>query len=132
MDVKKRQKSGTNRRRQGSFYEEWAAEYLKNLGYQILDRNYHAGHYGEIDLVAYDPQEKTIVFAEVKYRKNSDSGHPAEAVTWKKQQTIRFCANNYLLKEQERLWDIPGRKHIRFDVIAILGTIGIEHYKNAF
>lgn len=124
--------TSVNKRKQGTFYEEQASEYLNTLGYEIVERNFHAGKLGEIDLIAYDPKEDTLVFIEVKYRKTTGSGHPAEAVTWKKQQTIRKCAQNFLYRIRMRkgAW-IPG-KHIRFDVIAILGTQSIEHYKNAF
>ena len=43
-----------NRREIGSFYENIAAKYLEKHGYTILERNYHAGRHGEIDIIAED------------------------------------------------------------------------------
>ncbi|MBQ7446500.1 MAG: YraN family protein, partial [Eubacterium sp.] len=38
----------------------------------------------------------TLCFTEVKYRTSARYGDPAEAVTAKKQQTLRLCAKVYL------------------------------------
>ena len=54
-----------SRRAVGTHYEEEAARYLEQQGYQILERNFFS-RYGEIDLIAKD--EDTLVFVEVKYR----------------------------------------------------------------
>lgn len=42
-----------NKRQTGSQYEEKAAEYMKQHGYQILERNYRCRQ-GEIDIIAQD------------------------------------------------------------------------------
>lgn len=51
--------------------ERIAETYLQSLGYLVYDRNVRLGR-DEIDLIAYDPSDKVIVFAEVKSRSKSD------------------------------------------------------------
>ena len=53
-----------NKRKVGKAYEELSADFLKNLGYVILDMNYQT-RYAEIDIVAQD--SFSLVFIEVKY-----------------------------------------------------------------
>ena len=65
-----------NRRETGTQYEERAAEYLIAQNYQILERNYRIRS-GEIDIIARDGT--VLVFIEVKYRKNEESG-----IRWKR------------------------------------------------
>jgi putative endonuclease len=51
----------------GRFGELVAARFLRGIGYSILGRNVRLGR-DEIDLIAYDPEDRVIVFAEVKSR----------------------------------------------------------------
>ncbi|MCI8269154.1 MAG: YraN family protein [Lachnospiraceae bacterium] len=111
-----------NKRRTGKKYEEWAADYLRQKGIEILERNYR-DRTGEIDLIGRDGE--CLVFIEVKYRRNSRNGEPSEAVTAKKQQHIRRTAQYYLYSH--RCGDTP----CRFDVISILGD-RIDWILNAF
>lgn len=112
-----------NKRRIGTVYERQAAEYLKSKGYQILENNYRC-RIGEIDLIARDGGY--LVFVEVKYRSDGFCGNALEAVTVKKQQTIRRVAQFYLLSHHLSE-DIP----CRFDVVGITGT-EITLVKDAF
>ncbi len=112
-----------NRRRVGTFYEKQAAEYLKGLGYKILEQNFRC-RLGEIDLIAEDGN--VLVFLEVKYRRNARYGAPAEAVTLSKQKTICQTADYYRMSQK-----VPENRSCRFDVIAIEGT-QTKIYKNAF
>ena len=115
-----------NKRQTGSQYEEKAAEYMKQQGYRILERNYRCRQ-GEIDLIARDGEY--LVFVEVKYRTTGVSGYPAEAVDARKQQTIAKCAMHFLMKQGND--DVP----CRFDVVAIAGAESQEEitiYKDAF
>ena len=57
-----------NKREKGTVYENMAASYLEEKGYQILEKNFYS-HFGEIDLIA--KKEEVIIFVEVKYRKNT-------------------------------------------------------------
>ncbi len=111
-----------NRRETGTQYEERAAEYLIAQNYQILERNYRIRS-GEIDIIARDGT--VLVFTEVKYRKNEESGNPLEAVDIRKQKKIINVARYYLY--QKKYGDVP----CRFDVIGICGS-HIEHIKDAF
>ena len=90
--------------------ETFAAEHLKAQGYKILTQNYRYKR-GEIDLIAQ--QEKSIVFVEVKTRRNIKYGLPQHAVTPQKQRQISKIALAYL--QSQNLLDTP----CRFDVIAI-------------
>ena len=115
-----------NRRKEGAYYENLVAEYLKTQGYEILEKNYRC-RIGEIDLIARDGEY--LVFVEVKYRTTGVSGYPAEAVDARKQQTIAKCAMHFLMKQGND--DVP----CRFDVVAIAGAEGQEEitlYKDAF
>jgi putative endonuclease len=115
------------RRRVGTHYEDLAAGYLEEKGYRILDRNFHARR-GELDLIALDGE--TVVFVEVRMRRQNDMVSPLESVTPEKQRRIVLAARTYLAKKQ-----IVDRD-CRFDVIAILHRPGcrpeIDHYESAF
>jgi putative endonuclease len=105
-----------------------AERFLKKLGYKILARG-SRNKLGELDLVALDG--KTIVFVEVKTRRSSDKGHPADAVDARKQAKLTRLALAYM-KRHHLL-----EHSCRFDVIAITWPDDnqppkIEHYKNAF
>ena len=63
--------------------ETCAVEYLRRQGCHILTRNYRT-KLGEIDIIADD--HGTLVFIEVKTRRSSHYGLPAEAVHYRKQQ----------------------------------------------
>ena len=73
----------------GSVYEDMAVCYLKKLGWRILARNFRS-RFGEIDIIAADG--RSIVFIEVKYRKNDHKGTPLEAVSLYKQRRISHTA----------------------------------------
>ncbi|NTU67863.1 MAG: YraN family protein [Chlorobiaceae bacterium] len=116
----------------GAEGERIAARYLAGKGYRILERNFRFMR-NEIDIIAADGRE--ICFIEVKTRASLDKGHPAEAVTPRKQKEIIRAASGYI----SRLDGPPP--DCRFDVIAILargladGSIiefGLEHIQSAF
>ena len=67
-----------------------------------------------------------ILCIEVKYRRDKSCGHPAEAVTPRKQRTISKVASYYLLTHGCGM-DTP----CRFDVAAVSGD-EVELIKNAF
>ena len=114
-----------NNREKGSAYEDLAASFFLKNGYRILERNYRRKT-GEIDLIVLDPDGRTIVFTEVKYRKKLRNGYPEEAVNVQKQARIYRTAEWYLLEKK-----IPSGTPCRFDVISILGN-QISQIKNAF
>lgn len=106
--------------------EDAAAQYLQRKGMKILERNLRTP-VGEIDLVARD--RHFLMFVEVKTRRGTAFGSPAEAVGPRKQRQIIRTAKWYLN-------DSPHAKlQPRFDVIAItlLGNdMQIEHIPGAF
>ena len=115
-----------NKRKTGAAYEKLAGKDLEGQGYQILEYNFRCPA-GEIDIIARDGEY--LVFCEVKYRRDSRKGTPAEAVTRAKQKTISKCALFYMM--------MKGHDNVpcRFDVVEISGTKGKESVriiKNAF
>lgn len=124
MSGERRQKGHClNKRQIGSKYEAMAASYMQERGMKILRRNYYCRQ-GEIDLIARE--EPYLLFVEVKYRKNLQSGYPAEAVTPLKQRRIIQAARYYLYEQH-----LPEDTPVRFDVVAILGD-SIQYIRNAF
>jgi len=115
------------RRRLGAEGETVAAEFLRRAGLRILERRYRT-RLGEIDLIAEDGT--VLVFVEVKARRGSGFGRPAEAVDRRKQQRLGRVATLYL---QRRGW---LERSCRFDVVEILagsdGRYRVEHLVDAF
>jgi len=112
----------------GTRGELLAERWLLQRGYQILARN-HQTRYAEIDLVAVDG--RTVVFIEVKTRKDLRAGSPVEAVDEEKQLRLSRAAVAYL--RRHHLHKIP----VRFDVIAVDFSAGgkkpkLKHYRSAF
>jgi putative endonuclease len=90
-----------------------AGEERAAVCYEIVDRNWRS-RIGEIDLVC--DGHDVLVFCEVKTRRSDRLGAPAEAVTRSKQLRLRRLAAEYLLLHTS------GRRHVRFDIAAILGS----------
>jgi len=112
----------TNSSEIGKTGEDKAEEFLKKIGYKILERNFRT-RFGEIDIVA--KEKNTYIFVEVKTRKDKDGfGVPQLAVNKYKQQHLTLAALTYIKKESLR-------SDYRFDIIAICKD-RIEHIKNAF
>ncbi len=106
--------------------EEVAANYLKNKGYQVLERNFRC-KMGEIDIIACI--HRTLVFVEVKTRRSLNYGLPCEAVNKTKQVHIKRVAAFYAMKNN--VVDITQR----IDVVEILyqgQKAYIRHIENAF
>jgi putative endonuclease len=110
----------------GRFGEGIAEQFLKQKGYEILDRNYRFDR-AEIDLIAR--QKSEIVFVEVKYREKKGFGDPLEAVTNSKIAHLFRAAEHWI--DYHELSQVSAR----FDVLGILrdrGRISVEHVENAF
>lgn len=107
--------------------EEIAEKYLINLGYEILERNFHSSQ-GEIDIIAKD--RDCLVFVEVKNYSYRSYGSPVGAVGKSKKQSLIHAAQTYIYKNNKK------NEFARFDVITIFrkynGSKRIEHFKNAF
>jgi len=113
----------------GELGEDVATHFLTSSKYRILERNFRCKG-GEVDIIARDPGDKSLVFIEVKARRGLSYGVPQLAVTPFKQRQISKAALTWLAKN--RLHDTNAR----FDVVAILlhtdGHHAIDHIKNAF
>lgn len=112
----------------GARGELLAERWLLQRGYQILARN-HQTRYAEIDLIAVDG--RTVVFVEVKTRKDLRAGSPVEAVDEEKQLRLSRAAVAYLRKHHLK------NVAVRFDVIAVDFSAGnkrpnLKHYRSAF
>ena len=112
----------------GKWGEEMAAEYLQQKGYRIIERDWRSGN-RDIDIIAQAPDLSTLVFVEVKTRKNEVIMRAADAVNPTKARNIALSANNYI-----KMRHIDGL--LRFDIITIVGTnaqnMKLEHIINAF
>ena len=132
--------------------EALAQEYLKKLGYKIIETNAKMAG-SEVDIVAKEPKKLVIkrikadfdagkleksayisakknqtdilVFAEVKARTRQDFGTPEQAVNNHKKQAIKRFATAYIKKHN------INNMQIRFDVISVVAS-NIEHFEDAF
>ena len=109
--------------RAGARAEELCAEFLRGAGLRVLARNWRCRH-GEIDLVA--EEGATLVFAEVRYRRDPRFGGAAESVTAAKQARLIAAARLYLMRRPDA--------DCRFDVLLLdaLETGRIQWIRNAF
>ena len=90
--------------------EDLAASYLRNLGWEIVERNYRT-RLGEIDLICRD--RDSIVFVEVKTRTETDFARPDQSVTQRKQAKLRRLVEDYLVRHRQESADV------RFDVLGV-------------
>lgn len=116
-------------RETGNKGEGYAAEYLKDNGYNILALNY-SSRYGEVDIIA--SKDEYIVFIEVKTRSNRCAYSPREAVDIAKMKKITKTTLCYLQ-------EYPSALQPRFDVIEIVtmanepfSVLSCNHIINAF
>jgi len=105
--------------------ETRASQYLQERGLRLLQRNYRSRR-GEIDLVLQD--QDSLVFVEVRYRRESRFGSGAESVDRRKQSKLIACAQHYL-----QTYPRTAQQPCRFDVVSVGGSGGsIEWIRNAF
>jgi putative endonuclease len=69
--------------------EKYAAEYLKSIGYKIIELNWKIKNC-EIDIIA--SKQGVVHFVEVKYRKTNMQGFGLDYVTPKKVSQMQFAA----------------------------------------
>jgi putative endonuclease len=109
----------------GKDAETRAWHYLQARGLQLLQRNYRSKR-GEIDLVMQDTD--SLVFVEVRYRRQSQFGSALESVDRRKQARLIACARHYIQSYPE-----AASQPCRFDVVSINGSPGeVEWVRNAF
>ena len=110
--------------KQGEQAEQWAAHYLQKQGLKLLEQNYRS-RFGEIDLIMQEGA--TLVFVEVRMRRNADFGGAAASIDIHKQQRIIRTSQLYL----SGLAQIPA---CRFDAVLLGDAQGhnAQWLKNAF
>ena len=115
--------------KKGRLGEDAARLYLENKGFSFVAANLHVGH-DEIDLLMRDG--RTLVFVEVKLRRDDRYGSAAAFVDARKQQRIRATAMLWLEAHETALQP-------RFDVIEIYAPDGtgtkkpeVRHLEDAF
>ncbi|WP_371811855.1 YraN family protein [Thiomicrorhabdus sp. 6S3-12] len=113
----------------GQQKEQQAERWLQAQNIKILERNFRCDRFkkGEIDLIGMEKDHQTLIFFEVKYRKNCDFGHPLEFITSGQQARIRRCAEVFLQKHPQY-----QTSDCRFDVISFTADDDPEWIKNAF
>ncbi|RMG13526.1 MAG: YraN family protein [Deltaproteobacteria bacterium] len=115
-----------NRRRVGARVERRVARWLRARGLRIEATNVRCGR-GEIDIVA--KEGTCLVFVEVRHRRGTQSGHPAETIGVQKRRALLSAAAHYLA-------GCPAPPRVRFDVVAAVGDpegeLVLEHLRDAF
>lgn len=94
---------------QGEDAEAACYRYLKSRGLKLVAKNFSC-RFGEIDIIMLD--KKTLVFVEVRFRKNTAFGGALESVTTAKQNKLRNTAELYLQQNIQY-------ENARFDVVSM-------------
>lgn len=103
------------RSRVGRSAEIAAAAELGRRGYRIIASNYR-WRYGEIDFIA--EEGGAIVFIEVRCKRTTEFGTPAESVTPAKQRKLLITAQHYL--DESSITD----RDCRFDMVEVIQRDG--------
>jgi putative endonuclease len=102
-----------------------AVKHLLENGFTVLDRNWRCAA-GEIDIVARDGD--CLVVVEVKTRRSSRFGTPAEAVTAEKLARLRRLTAQWIAASGLR----PPR--VRIDVLSVMpqraGAARVDHLRS--
>lgn len=99
-----------------------ACAYLRCLGYEVLFRNLKLGR-DEVDILARDPVDDVLVFAEVKSRKVfSEDYRPEMNLTRRKRAAMSRAVRTWAARN-----DYDGG--YRMDLICVAGGKVVDHYK---
>lgn len=119
-------KNDVSSRSIGDIGEDYVCEYLKDIGYEILERNFTIRG-GEIDILAIRGRELACV--EVKTRKVGAKFDGEAAITYAKKQRLIKTAKAYLQRSGVKAC-------CRFDVAVIHHDNGrvvyFKYYRSAF
>jgi putative endonuclease len=106
--------------------EALAERYLRKRGFRTVARR-HLTPVGELDLIMTDAN--TVVFVEVKTRRDRRCADPEDAVGSVKQRRLTRAARWFL---QQRRWE---ERPCRFDVVTVVlapDASELQYYKDAF
>ena len=102
----------------GRWGEDVAVEHLVRCGWRIIERNAHPCQTDlrcELDIIAYIPQERKVVFVEVKtHAQHSPFANRLWSVDARKKRNLLRASASWLMR---RRW----HGNFRFDVIEIYG-----------
>jgi putative endonuclease len=102
--------------KKGQEFERIAEEYLQKQGYCILERNWHAGLYGELDLICQ--KNDLLLFVEVKGRSSSKAYEDGlNSINHKKAKRLFNSMQDYLQKTE--ISGDANHSKIRLDLIVI-------------
>ena len=114
------------KRKLGKFGETLACDYLKNLGYSIVEKNAQV-HHKELDIIAID--KDCLVIVEVKTRTEGNILSGAWAFTKRKIANVTMAGYEYASIHYKYL-------KVRFDSVICQehedGTFSIIHEKESF
>ena len=105
--------------------EAIAVDYLKNMGYKVLETNWRFSR-AEIDVIAMDGE--VLVFLEIKTRSQRKHGAPTDSISPKKRMLMLDAATRYMEM-------INHEWAIRFDVISVITDAQhteTTHHKDSF
>ena len=116
-----------HRRSLGEQGEEIAADYVRSLGWRVLERNWRCPD-GELDIVAHDPTAQCLVAVEVKTRTTAHFGRPVEAVDDAKIGRLHHLVRRWLWEQ-----DLYSAL-IRVDLVGVVLSDGsvadLEHVRD--
>ncbi len=116
----------------GRWGENVSARHLAGMGWRIIGRNERPCRRDrrcELDIVAFDPRERSVVFVEVKTHKaRSDFAGRLWGIDGRKKQNLLRASANWLMQKR---W----HGNFRFDVMEVYGEEGagepyIDHMRN--
>ena len=93
----------------GKQAEDLAVQFFKELGYEVLFRNWRHSHY-EIDIIAC--KEGMLHFIEVKARQSAEFAYPEHNYSVKKFQSMVKAADEFLFQH-------PGYIQVQYDILSI-------------
>ena len=116
-------------RQLGGEIEAEVCQYLEHQGLTLVRKNYSC-KLGEIDLIMIE--KETLVFVEVRYRKNDIYGSGADTITYRKQRRIIRAAQMFILSNPNYT-----NANCRIDVASVQPSSNPMHnhiswIKNAF
>ena len=99
----------------GKWGERYALDILDREGYILIETDWRPprGH-RDLDIIAYTPDRRVMVFIEVKTRSRKHDIQPEDAVDRKKILNLQHAANQCIKR-----FNVVGE--VRFDIISIMG-----------
>ena len=132
-DAARTEARDASKRGVGRWGEDVAARHLECMGWRIIERNARPcskDRRCELDIVAFNPNGRQIVFVEVKtHKRHSARASRLWAIDRRKKRNLLRASANWLMR---RRW----HGNCRFDVMEIYGEMGggmppeIDHVEN--